>query len=399
MATTSGRPRCGATSPWSSGCRRTTRCGRCGRWWTRLRGAVAAVRAALRAGGPAVDRPGAAAAGAAAAGALQRAQRAAADGAARLQPALPLVRGPGAQTTRSGMPRCSRRTASGCWRATSPGRSSSGWWRRRGRRGVLSDEHFTVDGTLIEAWASHKSFKREGRPRRPRRMTPESDGELPRRAPQQRHACLDDGPRGAAVPQGRRQGGEAVLPGACADGEPQRPGGRRQPDAGHRHRGAGPGLRWRRGGPRAAGVTLGGDKGYDTRDFVDALRGLAVTPHVAQNTTNRAQRGRSPHHAPRRLQVSQRRRKRIEEIFGWMKTVGCSARRGTAAWRASAGCLPLAWRSTTWSASAPSRRSRHDDAATTGRLACPRGGAPGPNPQRPRGPHDDSREPSHAPFT
>jgi CheY-like chemotaxis protein len=69
-------------------------------------------------------------------------------------------------------------------------------------------------------------------------------------------------------------------------------------------------------------VTLGADKGYDTREFVKALRALAVTPHVAQNTSNRASGidGRTTRH-PGYL-VSQQKRKLVEEIFGWLKTVG-----------------------------------------------------------------------------
>jgi hypothetical protein len=69
-------------------------------------------------------------------------------------------------------------------------------------------------------------------------------------------------------------------------------------------------------------VTVGGDKGYDTRQFVDELRYRSATPHVAQNTINRrsAIDGRTTRHPG--YKISQRRRKRIEEIFGWMKTVG-----------------------------------------------------------------------------
>ena len=69
-------------------------------------------------------------------------------------------------------------------------------------------------------------------------------------------------------------------------------------------------------------ITLGGDKNYDTRDFVKDLRELEVTPHVTQNNTNRrsAIDGRTTRHAG--YQISQRKRKRIEEIFGWLKTVG-----------------------------------------------------------------------------
>ena len=69
-------------------------------------------------------------------------------------------------------------------------------------------------------------------------------------------------------------------------------------------------------------VTLAGDKNYDTHDFVKDLRALAVTPHVAQNNTNRrsAIDGRTTRHPG--YQISQRKRKRIEEIFGWLKSVG-----------------------------------------------------------------------------
>jgi Transposase DDE domain len=73
---------------------------------------------------------------------------------------------------------------------------------------------------------------------------------------------------------------------------------------------------------RPGGVTLGADKGYDTRDFVAANRLLGVMPHVAQNRTHRASAidGRTTRHPG--YAVSQRRRKRVEEIFGWLKTVG-----------------------------------------------------------------------------
>jgi IS5 family transposase len=69
-------------------------------------------------------------------------------------------------------------------------------------------------------------------------------------------------------------------------------------------------------------LTLGADKGYDTHEFVDALKEIKVTPHVAQNDTNRASAidGRTTRHEG--YKISQRIRKRVEEIFGWMKTVG-----------------------------------------------------------------------------
>ena len=69
-------------------------------------------------------------------------------------------------------------------------------------------------------------------------------------------------------------------------------------------------------------VTLGGDKGYDQREFIEELRQMGVTPHVAQNQGRR--RSRLDQRTTRHLgyEISQRKRKRIEEVFGWMKTVG-----------------------------------------------------------------------------
>ena len=74
--------------------------------------------------------------------------------------------------------------------------------------------------------------------------------------------------------------------------------------------------------PAGKPVTMGGDKAYDTREFVGELRGMNITPHVAQNTTNRrsAIDERTTRHAG--YEVSQRKRKRVEQSFGWMKTVG-----------------------------------------------------------------------------
>ena len=67
-------------------------------------------------------------------------------------------------------------------------------------------------------------------------------------------------------------------------------------------------------------VTIGGDKAYDTRGFVERLRQLEATPHVARKAKSRALDGRTPRHPG--YDISQRVRKRIEEVFGWMKTIG-----------------------------------------------------------------------------
>jgi hypothetical protein len=92
--------------------------------------------------------------------------------------------------------------------------------------------------------------------------------------------------------------------------------------------------------PGSHRITLGGDKNYDTRDFVDSLRRMKAIPHVAQNDTNRRsaideRTTRHPGYA-----VSMRKRKRVEEIFGWLKTGGPDAQAG--ARRVSPGAsMPL----------------------------------------------------------
>jgi hypothetical protein len=87
-------------------------------------------------------------------------------------------------------------------------------------------------------------------------------------------------------------------------------------------------------------VTVGADKAYDPQDFVADLREVEATPHVAQNTTGRrsALEGRTTHHAG--YTISQQKRKRVEEIFGWQKRVAHCARCAIAGWPWSAGRLP-----------------------------------------------------------
>ncbi len=190
------------------------------------------------------------------------------------------------------------------------------------QRGLLSDEHFTVDGTLIDAWASLKSFQRKDAPR-----TPPDDPGNPtvnfhgERRSNATHASRTD-PQAMLYRKGA--GREAKL---CYQGHvlmENRHGlaidGCLTAANGYAERAAALEMV----GPWAEGrrVTLGTDKAYDTRDFVAALRGLQVTPHVAQNTSNRSSAidGRTTRHAG--YEVSQQKRKRIEEIFGWLKTIG-----------------------------------------------------------------------------
>jgi hypothetical protein len=189
-------------------------------------------------------------------------------------------------------------------------------------RGLLSDEHFTVDGTLVEAWASLKSFKRKDAPPAPpddpgnptvnfhgehrsnttHGSTTDPDARLARKGKAQEAKLFYTG----HVLMENRNG---LAVGSCVI-----------PASGHAERAAA--LELLGALDREGRVTLGADKGYDTRDFVAAVRLLGVTPHVAQNTTNRASAldGRTTRHAG--YAVSQRRRKRVEEIFGWLKTVG-----------------------------------------------------------------------------
>jgi len=190
-------------------------------------------------------------------------------------------------------------------------------------RGLLSDEHFTVDGTLIEAWASLKSFKRRDTPAGP---PPEDPGNPTVDFHGERRSNVTHG--STTDPEARlvrkAKGHEAKLAyqghvlmenryGLAVEGCVTRASGYGERAAalemvGH-HAASGR-------------VTLGADKGYDSRDFVAALRLLQVTPHIAQNTTNRSSAidQRTTRHAG--YELSQWKRKRVEEIFGWLKTVG-----------------------------------------------------------------------------
>lgn len=190
---------------------------------------------------------------------------------------------------------------------------------------LLSDEHFTVDGTLIEAWAGQKSFQRKDAPPPP----PEDGGSNPtlnfhgEKRSNQTHQSTSDP---EAMLYKKSRGSESKLSylghvlmenrnGLVVDTRLTRATGTAERDAALEMAARIP------GGTRR--VTLGGDKNYDTRDFVDKLREAAVTPHVAQNQNER--RGsaidqRTTQHPG--YAISQRKRKRVEEIFGWIKTIG-----------------------------------------------------------------------------
>jgi transposase len=188
--------------------------------------------------------------------------------------------------------------------------------------GLLSDEHFTVDGTLIEAWASLKSFRPKDAP--PPEggggRNPEVDFHGEKRL-NQTHASTTD-PEARLFKKGK--GKEAKL---CFMGHvlmENRHGlivsPRLTAATGTAEREAAEDLVGNLRGRHR--ITVGADKAYDTRDFVQSLRTLKATPHVAQNCKGRksAIDGRTTRHPG--YAVSQRLRKLVEEIFGWMKTVG-----------------------------------------------------------------------------
>lgn len=199
---------------------------------------------------------------------------------------------------------------------------------------LLSDEHFTVDGTLIEAWAGQKSFKKKGtgsgsstedsgnptvdfkgekRTNETHQSTTDPDARLYKKAKGQEsklcylgHLMMEN--RNGLVVNARvtKATGTAERE-AAVDMLGEMPTRKR--------------------------ITVGGDKAYDTEEFVRRARALEVTPHVAQNTKNRSSAidNRTTRHPG--YPMSQRKRKRVEEIFGWMKTVGMlrkTRHRGTA---------------------------------------------------------------------
>jgi transposase len=187
---------------------------------------------------------------------------------------------------------------------------------------LLSTEHFSVDGTLLEAWASTKSF----RPKDGSGPPPDSgrNGEQDfhgQNRSNDTHASTTD-PDARLYRKGR--GKEAKL---CFMGHAlmeNRNGlivaATATRASGHAERLAALHL-IKPHADRPQAVTLGGDKGFDARDFVDELREINVTPHVAQNLSGRrsAIDGRTTRHPG--YGVSLRIRKRIEEAFGWAKTV------------------------------------------------------------------------------
>ena len=188
---------------------------------------------------------------------------------------------------------------------------------------LLSTEHFTVDGTLIEAWAGQKSFQRKDG-----RKPPEDGGSNPTvnfHGEPRRNDTHQSTTDPEALLYKKSRGSESKLcylghvlmenrNGMVVDTQLTRATGTAERDAALRMAARIP------GGTRR--VTLGGDKNYDTKDFVAKLKEAAVTPHVAQHEHARrssAIDARTTRHEG--YVISQRKRKRVEEIFGWIKTV------------------------------------------------------------------------------
>jgi transposase len=192
-------------------------------------------------------------------------------------------------------------------------------------RKLLSDEHFTVDGTLVEAWAGQKSFQRKSSDDDPLNPPPPDHGGNPT-VNWHKEKRSNDTHQSRTDPMARlykkTRGSEARLAYLGHVLTENRNGlvvdVRLTQASGTAEREAALAMLANKGSKR---VTLGGDRGYDTRSFVAALRERNVTPHVAQNDTNRrsAVDERTTRHEG--YQVSQRKRKRVEEVFGWMKTV------------------------------------------------------------------------------
>ena len=188
---------------------------------------------------------------------------------------------------------------------------------------LLSDEHFSVDGTLIEAWASHKSFQAKDRPAPPSddpgNPTVNFRGE--KRSNDTHESTTDPDARLA-----RKSGGHESKLAYCGNVLIENRNGlvvdtELVQCSGTAERDAAMIMAERVEGDHR--ITLAADKAYDTKDFVKEMRGMKVTPHVAQNdkrTGGSAIDARTTRHGG--YAVSQRKRKRIEEVFGWMKTIG-----------------------------------------------------------------------------
>ena len=183
--------------------------------------------------------------------------------------------------------------------------------------GWLSGEHFSVDGTLIQAWAGHKSFVRKdgddqdgtdfrgtSRSNETHASTTDSDARLFRKGKtaselrymghtlaDNRHGLIANARVTLADGHAEREAAKVMIADAC------------------------------QANPEAT-LTLGADKGYDAAEFIEALQELKVIAHVAQNTANRRSAVPDEIASSEGYAISQRKRKLIEQGFGWAKLIG-----------------------------------------------------------------------------
>ncbi|MDO3379820.1 IS5 family transposase [Geoalkalibacter halelectricus] len=190
------------------------------------------------------------------------------------------------------------------------------------RAGLVSKEHFTVDGTLIEAWASMKSFRPKGDqnqdPPANGGRNPEVDFKGQQRKNDTHHSTTDPDARLLKKGKGKEAKlcfmGHALMEnrnGLVVDNRLSLANGTAEWEAA---------LEMIENLPGTNRITVGGDKGYDVPVFVEGVRKLLATAHVAQKEKGSAIDGRTTRHEGYR--ISQRVRKCIEEIFGWVKTTG-----------------------------------------------------------------------------
>jgi len=192
-----------------------------------------------------------------------------------------------------------------------------------GAQGLTSDEHFTVDGTLLEAWAGAKTFQaKEGKPGPPPDDpgNPTVDFHGERRSNETHESKTDPEAQLARKGPGKESKlsytGNLLVEnrnGLIVAAEVFQANGTAERDAA---------LVMLENLPGTQPVTVGGDKGFDTQGFVAECRNINVTPHVAQNHKRpggSAIDGRTTRHPG--YAISQRKRKRIEECFGWLKTI------------------------------------------------------------------------------
>lgn len=190
---------------------------------------------------------------------------------------------------------------------------------------LLSDEHFTVDGTLIEAWASRRSFKEKKDPpergsgrdgKKLLRDTHESETDPESRLYKKSAAGeAKPGYLGHVVMENRN--GLVVKPGVTEAGKRQERDAALQMLAELLEQ-----IRAKRkaGGPSGT-ITVGGDKGYQEQDFIEGLRKLSATPHIAEYEKNRQNWLTAREREDGGFRISQTKRKLVEKIFGWMKVV------------------------------------------------------------------------------